>query len=98
MDFNRSARESAVLTRIAPQRTKMQSAPSLSMTPKPVIREPQSIPRTLIGPQSRYSFRHFGFFHVEIGVDVLNVVVIVESFHQLQDLLGVLALHFHGVL
>ena len=58
-----------------------------SMTPKPVRSVPQSMPRTrTAGEEARLRERlHLLFVDVEVGEDVLHVVVLFERFEQFQQ-------------
>src|SRR5688572_30591147 len=67
------------------------------MTPYPVTREPVSMPITRIGAL-RNSSLELRLFDVEVAVDVLDVLVFVESFHQFENSLGGLALNLDVVL
>src|SRR5687768_13627535 len=97
MTFKRSGSASEGLTRMTPQSTKTQSAPSVSMTPYPVMREPESMPITRIGFLGNSSFE-LGLLDVEVAIDVLNVVMLVEGFHEFQDPLSGLAFNLDVVL
>src|ERR1051325_6194303 len=73
--------------------------PSVSMTPHPVRSVPQSIPntRTAVGRRSGQRF-HLLFVDIEVGIDILNVVMLFEDFAQLQHAAGVLSFELDEVL
>src|SRR5260370_40171816 len=73
--------------RMTPASIRLCVRPSLSITPKPVRSTPQSIPRTRILGERL----HLRLFHVDVGVDVLNVVVLLQRAIEPQHGAGVLA-------
>src|SRR4249920_2606441 len=83
MECSRSESGTDGLTRITPQLTYTQSAPSPSMTPYPVTRDPLSIPSTRMG--SGGGAGQLVFLDIEVCVNVLNVVVLFHQLHQFHD-------------
>src|SRR5262249_62403927 len=69
--------------------------PSTSITPQPVSRRPGSRPISLIGASGR-ELRQSVVRHLEIGVDVLDVVVVFERGDQVEQRLGGLAFDRRG--
>src|SRR3954466_1642044 len=98
---------------IRPQATKMRRFPSTSTTPQPVRRSPGSMPRMRIAralTATVLALKRPGFQHsrahpadqrvrdLEVGIDVLHVVVLLEGLDQAQQLLALLVVDRHGVL
>src|ERR1700676_1897561 len=97
-----------------PQARNMSRLPSIAITPQPVRRSPGSMPRMRIGrampvvdnpgaglrlaPTSRAQLLHERVGNLEIGIDVLHVVLLVEALDQLDDALALLVVDRHGVL
>src|SRR6202035_2533026 len=63
--------------------------PATSMTPHPVWRSPGSSPKTRISAsvpaESAAEPRHHVFGHFEIGVDILDIVAVLERPEQLEQ-------------
>src|SRR5271170_5138418 len=88
---SRSASGKSVGAWTTPSATWLSRLPATSITPQPVCRSPGSSPRTRIavvapapvnsGAQPR---QHF-LADFEIGVDILHVVAVLESFEQLEE-------------
>src|SRR4051794_38422971 len=81
--------------------------PPVSMTPQPVRTEPGSTPRITTRAPARAPvavallrgrFLHLLLGDIEVGPHVLHVVVVLEGLHELQALLGLLALEHDQVL
>src|SRR5690349_7623862 len=74
---------------MTPSATWARRLPATSITPHPVCRSPGSSPKTRIwGPvpaRSGAEPRHHVFGHFEIGVDVLDIVAVLERLEQLEQ-------------
>src|SRR5262245_50112551 len=85
----RSARLPSVLTLTTPCATWRRRLPSTSITPQPVSRRPGSRPISLIvpvpSPGSGRELRQSVVRHLEVGVDVLDVVVVLEGRDQVEQ-------------
>src|SRR5215831_10845709 len=92
---NRSASGADEPTRTMPCATWRSRLPSTSITPQPVSRRPGSRPISLIGASGR-ELRQSVVRHLEIGVDVLDVVVVFERGDQVEQRLGGLAFDRRG--
>src|SRR5215510_5694730 len=92
---NRSASGADEPTRTMPCATWRSRLPSTSITPQPVSRRPGSRPISLIGASGR-ELRQSVVRHLEIGVDVLDVVVVFERGDQIEQRLGGVAFDRRG--
>src|SRR5438876_2192458 len=92
MRCGRSRRRGGAASPCSRQRNRF---PLLSTTPKPVRTLPGSTPSTRI-----VSLRELGkdfVGNVEVGEDLLDVVVLLQRVHQLQELPGILRGHRHDL-
>src|SRR5260370_8421397 len=99
MAWSRVSKGSRTLSRITPCATTVCLRPSLSMTPQPVRSVPQSMPRTraFVRGDLRHGLQLF-FVDVEIGINVLHVVVFFHQFGELQHAPDVLASNLQQIL
>src|SRR5271155_5154060 len=74
---------------MTPSATWTKRLPAASMPPHPVCRNPGSSPKTRISgsvpARSGAEPRHHVFGHFEIGVDVLDIVAVLERLEQLEQ-------------
>src|ERR1700730_12823234 len=74
---------------MTPSATWTKRLPATSITPHPVCRSPGSTPKTRISgflpARSGAQPRHHVFGHFEIGVDVLDIVAVLERLEQLEE-------------
>src|SRR5215510_10697099 len=122
MCFKRTGSGWLELVRTVPQARAQRPPATSSTTPKPVIKEPGSIPKTRMlssgililsfrvpSPEGRGGYGspdcalrrqsgHNLIGDVKIGMRFAHVVLVIQGFHQAQDLLGLLALYWHRVL
>src|SRR5260370_1485065 len=94
--LRRSASERSPATLITPCATWRSRLPSTSITPQPVNRRPGSRPINLMRAASGRELRKRVVRQLEVGVDVLHVVVVIERGDQVEQLLGGLALDRRG--
>src|SRR5689334_7967967 len=76
---------------ITPSPTWVSRSPVASMTPHPVCRSPGSSPKTRISGSlpamgSGAEARHHVFGHFEIGVDILDIIAVLERLEQLEKI------------
>src|SRR6185503_11283400 len=88
---SRSASVPAVGTLTTPCATWRSRLPSISITPQPVNRRPGSRPISLISRASGRELRQSVVRHLEIGVDVLDVVVVFQGRDEVEQRLHGLA-------
>src|SRR5580704_6108566 len=85
---------------MTPSATWVRRLPATSMTPHPVCRSPGSSPKTRISgslpARSGAEPRHHVFGHFEIGVDILDIVAVLERLEQLEQASGRFLADFRG--
>src|SRR5580700_11096538 len=85
---------------MTPSATWTKRLPATSITPHPVCRSPGSSPKTRISgslpARSGAQPRHHVFGHFEIGVDVLDIVAVLERLEELEEARRRLLADFRG--
>src|SRR5271170_1725864 len=99
---SRSASGRSVGAWTTPSATWLSRLPAASITPQPVCRSPGSSPRTRIAVVAPHPLgssaqpRQYVLADLEIGVNILHVVAVLESFEQLEQADGGLLVYHRG--